>query len=371
MKMTLGDVFPVADCKSDAIIDESNNTMGEKRYRVRNIRSNLECLKGLCEFSIIDNELVYLFCKSLIREVRSVILSVMFGLIIFCPVNAQGQNSGVHPQSWMAELPDSRGISTLSIPGTHNSGALHEPLMGTAACQSLTIKEQLESGVRFFDIRCRHEDDRFSIYHGPVFQQLKFDQVQLWMCEFLRDHPQEVLIVSVKQESSPRNNTRRFEETFQEYLARAKGLYYSGEGIPRLEGARGQIILLKRFSAHDMIGIDATKWGHSGFFQGRQLYIQDRFKVADIKGKWGLVEKAFEHCIHKENQGLLHLNYTSGYVQNALGIPNIVKVSAPINQRLAAYLENRQESQLGCVVMDFITPKLSTAIYSLNFAKDK
>ena len=78
------------------------------------------------------------------------------------------------PSKWMSALPGSKAIASLTIRAPHNSCALYEPVKGTAACQQMSIEKQLESGVRFFDIRCRHEGDLFSIYHGPVFQKQDF-----------------------------------------------------------------------------------------------------------------------------------------------------------------------------------------------------
>jgi hypothetical protein len=56
-------------------------------------------------------------------------------------------------RDWMRSLPDSTPLSAISIPGTHDSAALHGGL--AAQCQSWTIKDQLEAGIRFIDVRCR------------------------------------------------------------------------------------------------------------------------------------------------------------------------------------------------------------------------
>ena len=59
---------------------------------------------------------------------------------------------------WMGAIPDEAYVSSLNVPGSHDSG-LHEASVGVAfmaECQKLTIREQLEAGVRFFDIRLRY-----------------------------------------------------------------------------------------------------------------------------------------------------------------------------------------------------------------------
>lgn len=60
--------------------------------------------------------------------------------------------------NWMSALQDNVSLSQISVP-THDSGATVEFPSGTAKTQNLTIAEQLNIGVRFLDIRCRHIDD--------------------------------------------------------------------------------------------------------------------------------------------------------------------------------------------------------------------
>ncbi len=119
----------------------------------------------------------------------------------------------------MTPLDGALSISRLSIPGTHNSGATIEKLSGTAKCQNLTIGQQLDAGVRFLDIRCRHTNDGFTIYHGSVNQNLRFTEVLDVTLGFLTANPGETVIMSVKEAHKSENNTRGFEATFDSYVA--------------------------------------------------------------------------------------------------------------------------------------------------------
>src|SRR5690349_13075092 len=67
--------------------------------------------------------------------------------------------AAISTTGWMQSLPDNYLLSQLSVPGSHDAGARFEPVSGTAKCQSLTIAEQLNAGIRFLDIRCRHIGD--------------------------------------------------------------------------------------------------------------------------------------------------------------------------------------------------------------------
>ena len=51
--------------------------------------------------------------------------------------------------NWMSSINGNTSLSLLSIPGTHDSGAMHEPFYSVAKCQNLNLKEQLEIGVRY------------------------------------------------------------------------------------------------------------------------------------------------------------------------------------------------------------------------------
>ena len=275
------------------------------------------------------------------------------------------------PHVWMSKVSGDVSVAALNIPGTHNSGARYEPFPRTAKCQGLSIADQLQAGVRFFDVRCRHQEDRFTIFHGMVDQRLTFDQVRKTMVEFLQQNPSEAIIVSIKQEYRSRGNTRTFPETLRSYIAQDAMVWYTKGRIPKLADARGKIVLLSRFSSEKRLGIAARDWGHSGFHQGANLFVQDRFEVPHASAKWKIVERAFQHSRRQQGVERLHLHFTSGYTKNGLGIPNVTSVSTPVNQNLSEYLKAAPHRRHGCIVLDFMTPALAKAIYELNFSGPK
>src|SRR5207302_1134087 len=98
------------------------------------------------------------------------------------------------------------------IPGTHDTMAFYG---GDAAqTQTMSLANQLESGVRVLDIRCRHIADVFAIHHGVVFQKVFFGDVLNDVIAFLKKNPSETVLMRVKEEYEPAENTRTFEETF-------------------------------------------------------------------------------------------------------------------------------------------------------------
>lgn len=274
-------------------------------------------------------------------------------------------------EGWMGRVADTVSLAALNLPGTHNSGARYEPFPNTARCQTLSIPKQLEAGVRFLDIRCRHDQDQFNIFHGPIDQRLTFAQVVKDLVAFLSRNPRETLIVSIKQEHRSQAVTRSFPQTLQSYIDQNPTAWYTKTSIPQLRAVRGKIVLLRRFPGVQALGIPATDWGHDGFHQGKRLFIQDRFQVSSADSKWRIFEKAIQHSLADQSMNRLHLHFASGYTQNFLGIPNITSVSTPVNRKLAEYLNGAAVRHHGCLVLDFITADLAKAIYSLNFHRPK
>lgn len=121
---------------------------------------------------------------------------LLFAFFIFLPNHSQN----ITPIAWMKQLPDSIPLCHLSIPATHDSGALEG---GEAfQTQDLTLEEQLELGGRGFDIRLRACDNNLlGVYHSIVFQDMYWEtEVLPTFINFLKEHPSETLIVFVKKE---------------------------------------------------------------------------------------------------------------------------------------------------------------------------
>lgn len=270
----------------------------------------------------------------------------------------------------MGDLTDATGVAELSIPGTHDSGALLEPYPGLAQAQTLAIADQLAAGVRYFDVRCRHFQDAFLIYHGPIDQDQTFDEVLATMSKFLDEHPGEALIVSVKEEAAPDGNTRSFEATFASYVAQARDRWYLGDTLPRLGDVRGRLVLLRRFAASAApLGLDGSAWADDATFSlttAASLRIEDDYIVSDNAAKWTAITALLAEA-RSGDAATLFLDYTSGY-QTISGLPNIPSVADDINARLDGFLADPQNrhARLGVLAMDFVTAARARAIIATN-----
>lgn len=273
--------------------------------------------------------------------------------------------------AWMSTLPDERGLAELSIPGTHDSGALYELGTGTARTQELTIEQQLELGVRYFDIRCRNVADVFEIYHGPLFQQQTFDEVLATMSAFLDAHPRQTLVMSIKEEFDADRATKSFGAVFEGYVAQTAARWFLEPRVPSLGEARGRIVLVRRFaSAITPMGIDAhTMWADDTTFTIQTgdavLRVQDNYEVEDNDVKWSSITALFDEA-RDGAPTTWFINHTSAF-QKAGSLPNTPVVAFDINERLNTYFADPAHAgRLGTVVMDFVNKTRVEAVIARN-----
>src|SRR5262249_12066678 len=130
-----------------------------------------------------------------------------------------------------------------------------------AKCQSLTLQEQLDAGIRFIDIRVKQDthDGKpdFGIYHGKTnlnWSGLWFSSDIVAVCnQFLVDHPTETILMSVKDEWG---STTDFEQNLKLHLTSDNCLLTTF--VPALQQARGKIVLFRRYE-FGTAGIPAWK----------------------------------------------------------------------------------------------------------------
>ncbi len=272
--------------------------------------------------------------------------------------------------NWMSIIDDNTQLSELSIPGSHDAGAMYESWPGTAKCQDLTIGEQLNIGTRFIDIRCRHIDDAFAIHHGSVYQNLNFDDVLEYCWDFLASNPSETIIMSVKEEYDESNITRTFQETFDTYVAKNPDGWYTGASAPILGDARGKIVLFRRFSYSTSYGLAATPdWADNSTFwiyHYTTFRVQDQYQVDDNNDKWNAITSIFDEAT-SGNSTTLFVNFTSGYKSGWFGIPSITNVSNTINPLLVDYFTQNTNGRYGIIPMDFSNEERNTLIVATNF----
>lgn len=240
------------------------------------------------------------------------------------------------PRDWMAGLDDARALRTLTIPGTHDSGARFGGPW--SECQNTTIAQQLDSGIRFLDVRCRAIDGSFAIHHGPSYQHMMFGDVLIACRDFLRAHPSETVLMRVKQEYSGESDAA-FRAVFDDYLD-ARGwrpLFHIGDSLPALGPARGKVVLIA-----DNGGLPGLKWWDGAVFD-----TQDDWNAPP----WDKYPKVVAHLRKAAEQpGRVFVNFvsTSAYLPPRWN-------SDDLNPRVHRFLDGTASGWkgLGIVVLDF------------------
>ncbi len=120
-------------------------------------------------------------------------------VVILAPIIAVGNEviveDTVQPNGylteWMKYIDDDAVVTDLAIPGSHDSGCIEMPWY--AATQDLTFAEQLDRGVRYFDIRVNDDGD-LVIFHSIV-NGVSYESVLKDIDEFMDAHPSEFLVL--------------------------------------------------------------------------------------------------------------------------------------------------------------------------------
>ena len=276
----------------------------------------------------------------------------------------------ITPATWMSAVDDETSLGSIAMPGTHDSGATKEPLSGTAKCQNLTIEEQLNIGVRYFDIRLRRENGKLNIYHGSINQDLSFEEVLNACYTFLETNPSEALIMCIKEEYDATGSNSAFDVMVKKHIDAKKDAWYLENKVPNMGDARGKIVLMRRYGTSGTFGFNASSgWQDNTTFTLKSglvtLKCQDYYDDESADKKWEEIDGFFGQMKPKKNT--YYLNNTSGYVSGLFGIPNILKISDEINPKLLTKLTEEKPDVVGIIATDFINAEIANAIYSLNF----
>lgn len=219
---------------------------------------------------------------------------------------------GYTAPDWMAGIADDSPLTTISIPGTHDTMSTG-PGGDATQNQSMSLATQLESGIRFLDIRLRkiQGDNQLYLHHGPAFLNATVDDVVTTVSEFLTQHPSETVLMRVKQEYSE-VPAEEFATTLREHLEPfADQLWRNtndlGVATP-LEELRTKMVLLnENFS-------DLVPWGMA---YDDASSIQDDYHLTTISNqydKWLAAKEQLNNAqvSGSHNGNTLFLNYLSG-----------------------------------------------------------
>lgn len=246
--------------------------------------------------------------------------------------------------NWMRSIQNFTSISEITLPGTHDSCC--RSTWEFAETQTWTLSEQLQAGIRYLDIRCRHINNVFAIHHDLIFCGIFFSEVLNIITKFLSDNPSETVLMRIKEEYKPEKNTRSFQDTFRYYLETFGSLFYWGNVVPNMGEARGKVVLLRDFY----------------FDKGLSYYvmdIQDKWQVDtlfDLRKKKDAVNSQCVRAVDGD-KWRIYANYCSGagwgcYPYTTAGYTNEIPL--------------KYSGRLGVVIQDFPGEKLIEHLIKQN-----
>ncbi|RDL42296.1 Phosphatidylinositol phospholipase-like protein C [Venustampulla echinocandica] len=210
--------------------------------------------------------------------------------------------SSARLESWMSKLKNETPLSALSIPGTHNAPA-HYTALPSVRCQAVGVKEQLNNGIRFLDIRVQPETpddvskDGLILVHSAFPVSLTgnkyFRDLVKTVSEFLDANPTETVIISVKREGVGKATDQHLSKILHKHYANDPNRWFTENHIPTLGEARKRIVLIRRFAIDDSLkgenngqgwAMDGESWPDNcadGLCSSGEIRVQDFYEVAE------------------------------------------------------------------------------------------
>lgn len=296
----------------------------------------------------------------------------------------------VRAVNWMENVPDETKLSSMSIPGTHDSCTQNVDMRYIFQCQDASIATQLKCGYRYLDMRLvlekrsgqetlvlKHNIARCKVSDSPFARTLTLADVLKDVYAFLNEHPSETVIMCMKAENS-KDDVAAVQKALYEMINQASERWYLKNEIPTLGAVRGRIVLATRFDDKLQVGSDRCGlyfgWADQGdrtvltdptaesVINGREtLCVQDRYNY-DVGDKITAIRTCLDSSRAADDTFFLNFTSTSG--SGAVGHPK--EYAKDINLDLYAY-EWEAGKAYGVVIVDFGPKKIAEKIYGTNF----
>ncbi len=294
----------------------------------------------------------------------------------------------------LSHLPDDIRLSEINLAGTHDSCTASVSMENLSRCQSLTVSEQLSLGVRLFDIRLHRKGEEFYLVHSLAdcysdkekTKKLTFGEVLDCFVSFLKDHPTETLVVSIKQDRGIMSRLF-FPALYRKYIEGNEGQWYLKNENPYLSDCRGKIVLMRRCKVRKKYekatdsGLDFSYWKdqsgkrktnpetvilscdtHHSKDASLAAVVQDRYSLPP-QTKWHDCAKPFlDNCVTDAGIFSLHFISTSYRKKGQ----SLVETAEEMNSLFAEYELRKNEAQ-GWFFLDFPTKEFCDKIMKSNF----
>lgn len=243
------------------------------------------------------------------------IFAVVFALTVFTgSVSAHWDNAYWNETDraqcrtgWLNSVSNDRKLSEVSLPGTQVSMAYNSNLVHGVRTQAMNLFHQLQSGVRVFDIRLKHEAGyKLLCYNGPVYLGYNLRDVFDELNQFLYDNPTEFVVLRLDQEHS-NSSDEDFAQTFRKYYypTYQQRIYNGGKQNPTVGELRGKILLTSSNKGIAQYGVS-----YQSINKQDSNYLGSNW---DLYSKWEKIKNQFTNSNNGRNSGTTYMNYITGY----------------------------------------------------------
>lgn len=278
-------------------------------------------------------------------------------------------NLSEHPRTWLSLLQDEAPLCQLSIPGTHNSGANKGGIF--MKCQDASIKEQLEAGIRAFDIRLRVHKKALEVCHSTIGMGTFFDTSILKKCtDFLTKHPSETILLILKCDNG--DEVAYATKLSQIISTYKKWIVMNFKNKMTLANVRGKILCLHRSNIADRTsgGYIRGFQNNSKAFRGSILFAsglattyrcEDYYSLSkgflsgwDRTGKINAIKTNLQQSKTTKNTSeCWYLTFLSGTALTAFVGPK--KIAKAITPAINNWIKEKGAGSYGILFMDFAT----------------
>lgn len=310
--------------------------------------------------------------------------------------NELGAINFSYANPWMSNLPDDALLSSVNLPGTHDTGtaAIVQggiPQISLTSCQKYYYGEQLNVGTRAFDIRCNatgKDIEDVKIIHGSEFWQCyDRDGSELTLADilddsvrFLSEHDSEALVMMVKPDDGSSSDLAY---ALYDFISANRDHVWTGGGIPTLEEARGKIVFMHRFTLpdglaeySDWFGLDLADWDDYSYGEASHalsiydkdnvhVYAQDAYNapaLLKLDYIWGTMKQTTGNdANHKIAASSWVYNYTSSAMIRPLETSR--RINPQIFEDKPGYIDKQR---LGIIMFNFVDAPMARLIYETN-----
>lgn len=280
-------------------------------------------------------------------------------------------------ESWMIMIDDETPINKIAIPGSHDAATAG--VFWMAETQDKTIKEQLELGSRYFDLRVNKKDDKYVIFHsiinGREFK-LVLDEIE----EFMFKNPTEFLVLDFQHFKG--GSQEGVLEMLKDRL---------GNILVKNDSGLNDVEFIRSLKLKDVRGKCIVFWGDESASNSEYTFLRndnechrdgaslDSYYIADLHKADAntLINKAhpvyFERLKKKQEEGsdavfVLQCQFTDKYfVRGPRSREN--KGGNEMSAYINSLSNHKQLEGINVIMRDFLNEKKCLDIINLNYSK--